>query len=395
MATKKKILYIHHAKGWGGAPKSLVTLIENLDHSRFEFEVLLIFDSDLKLKFKERNIPFRVVDNLFYRRFYKCFVHSEAEHLSRLNFFRQVEFWVLWLLSRFFFARRELRKHDFDICHLNSSVLTDWLAPASMFGKVIIHLREPFKNVNFGFRTWVFRREVARYADSIIAISNDNAVRMGLPDKTVVVYNQAEVAKEEPSISSYKSKKILYLGGNLHIKGFKVIVEALQYLDSDVKVLFAGDYSISETTHIKKFMKSIFGRGTIDDEILIQQLKNNPKVTLLGMVSDVSQLMEDISCVLVPFVKPHFPRVVIEAYLNYKTVIASRVSGMSEVVIHNVTGVLVKSENPEELASAINEMVNNPFCLREMGQRGFDFAKSRFTQDNVQIIEGLYLKVLF
>ena len=58
--NKKKILYIHHGKGLGGAPLSLLYLIQALDKTKYHPVVLFLYDSEVVDLFKSKGIE--VVD---------------------------------------------------------------------------------------------------------------------------------------------------------------------------------------------------------------------------------------------------------------------------------------------------------------------------------------------
>ena len=66
----------------------------------------------------------------------------------------------------------------------------------------------------------IFKHQMHKYADKIIAISHDNSSRIGIPEKTEIIYNYAEISKKKQNLASYESKRFLYLGGSLEIKGF-------------------------------------------------------------------------------------------------------------------------------------------------------------------------------
>jgi hypothetical protein len=128
MKKKPKILFIHHATGWGGAPNSLIKLINNLDKSKYDVEVLLLKNSIVNEKLDQFGIRHRIASSRFYKKYYRYFVHIELGAVGYVKWYHLCRFLklaILWLLSRFYFAKRELAKHDYDIVHLNSSVLTN------------------------------------------------------------------------------------------------------------------------------------------------------------------------------------------------------------------------------------------------------------------------------
>jgi glycosyltransferase involved in cell wall biosynthesis len=50
--------------------------------------------------------------------------------------------------------------------------------------------------------------------------------------------------------------------------------------------------------------------------------------------------------------------------------VATRVGGLPEVVLDGETGLLVASEQPQEIASAICSLLANPEYAHELGKRG-------------------------
>src|SRR5277367_6848761 len=64
--TKKTILFIHHGKGLGGAPLSLLYLIQGLDKSKYHPCVLFLHDSEVIEMYKKNGIetfgPINIMD---------------------------------------------------------------------------------------------------------------------------------------------------------------------------------------------------------------------------------------------------------------------------------------------------------------------------------------------
>ncbi|MHB2149537.1 glycosyltransferase family 4 protein [Calditrichota bacterium LG25] len=386
--NKKKILFIHHATGWGGAPKSMIQVIKALDKEKYNVHVLLIKDSIVSEKLEESNISYSIAQSKFYKKYYRYFIHSEAGYVKWYQIIRFIHLSILWLLSRFFFAPQELRNHKADIVHLNSSTLTDWLAPAKQKGKVIIHIREPFRNGKIDIIAFFFRRQIKKYADRIIAISKDNARRINIPHKTTVFYNFVESGYTPVNSDSYYSKKCLYVGGGAKIKGFFTLVDALDYLDNDVIVYFAGNYSNSSGKKgIKRLLKKFiwYRRNKA-----IQKIKQHPNAKYLGLVHNVSTYIDETCCLISPLTKPHFSKPVIEAFFRKKPVIVSDISGMKEEVDNGSNGIMIPVGNSKELAKAINKLANNPQLAMKMGERGYKEAILKYSEKNISILQEIY-----
>lgn len=387
----KKILFIHHAKGWGGAPLNMINVINALDKSKFSVEVLLIKDSVVSKYLEKNHIPYKIATSKFYKSYYNYYTHTEAGFIKWFQFYRLLKSTISWILSKYYFAPRELKNFEYDIVHLNSSVLTDWLKPCSKKGKVIYHIQEPITKGTFGLRHKFFRKQVNKHADKIIAISKDNAQRIGLPEKTEVIYNYAKIPENAPPDRSYHSKKFLYLGGAAYIKGFFTMAEALDYLDKDVKVIFGGGYTVKNKSRniIKRIIKFILHIG-VKRKAAIQKLRNHPKAEIIGLTNDVDKYLDEVCCLISPFSVSHFSRPVIEAYLHKKPAIGSDVSGMEEIIDHNVTGLIFKKDNPKELAGMINYLANNPEKTKKLGENAYAIAINKFTPENISQFVKIY-----
>jgi glycosyltransferase involved in cell wall biosynthesis len=69
----------------------------------------------------------------------------------------------------------------------------------------------------------------------------------------------------------------------------------------------------------------------------------------------------------------------IEASMHAKPLIGTRHGGIIEIVKQGENGILVPPGDPTSLAEAMTEILANEDQAREMGRRGFQMAKSRFS----------------
>ncbi len=387
----KKILFVHHATGWGGPTNSLIRLIKELDPVKYNSKVLLLKPSNIADKLEENGIEYCIAESQFYRKYYQFFPHSEAGYIKWYQVHNIIVLGVIWLLSRYIYAGKELSKHEFDVVHLNSSVLTDWLAPSKSKGKVVIHIREPFRKGKVDALHYFFRSIIKKYADRIIAISKDNARRVDLPGKTVVIYNTFLKNSLPVQESSYASKKILYLGGSSTSKGFYTMVDALQYLDKDVQVYFGGHYATQRKSgnviiDIVRWCVR-YGRKR---EKAIQKIQACSNAHMIGLVYNVGEFLSEVCCLVSPFTVPHFSRPVVEAYLHKKCAIGSNVDGMQEIIINEKTGIIVRKMDPADLAKAINHLTAHPELALQYGEAGHTFANKEFLLNNKEQFENLY-----
>jgi glycosyltransferase involved in cell wall biosynthesis len=108
-------------------------------------------------------------------------------------------------------------------------------------------------------------------------------------------------------------------------------------------------------------------------------------VRFLGRVSaaGVRALLARAVALVVPSTYEGMPLVVLEAMASAKPVIASRVSGIPEVVVEGETGWLVDPEDPAALAGVLEEALADAEEGRRRGRAGQLRAQQRYRPEQV------------
>ena len=86
-----------------------------------------------------------------------------------------------------------------------------------------------------------------------------------------------------------------------------------------------------------------------------------------------------------------FGRVILEAMLMEKAVIATNTGGTPEMIINEETGLLYTPGNYLQLADQIEQLLDNPDKRKKLAQNAYHFAKSTFTRED---FGGAYHKIL-
>ena len=90
-----------------------------------------------------------------------------------------------------------------------------------------------------------------------------------------------------------------------------------------------------------------------------------------------------------------FGRVVVEAMLAARPVVATAAGGVLDIVEDRVTGLTVPPKDAPAMAGAIQYLLQNPATARTMGQRAQEAARTRFSvEQHVAGVHNLYTKVL-
>lgn len=393
--NKAKVLFIHHGIGIGGALISLVNLINNLNKEKYEILVGLLTGGEAENVLLKNNIRYEVIGGT---RDY--FAHNKTPKTHWRYLYQYVKIYRHWVNTSNNIAPNFLEKHKPDIVHLNSHVLTDWAYAANkMKIKVILHNREAISHGYFGIRYKILKRLIDENCDCIINISEDNKKRLGINNRSIVVYNFVDIPKDyRPSMQNTENNnyKVLYLGGMAYIKGFPTVVKALKYLKPEVIVQFAGNYgTIANDNTLKSIIKDWIKRNFYSNYKYLKKVHEASNTEYLGLLKNPLPYINASDILITPFTKEHFSRPAIEAFAYGKPVIGSDVEGMNEIITQGKNGLLIPKEAPIDLAKAINYLCENPNICRQMGEDGRKKAISDFSpQKNTLIVEKVYDELL-
>jgi glycosyltransferase involved in cell wall biosynthesis len=162
-------------------------------------------------------------------------------------------------------------------------------------------------------------------------------------------------------------------------KGQHVLIEALQYCPESVVTMLVGDALFGEDDYVTQLHNQVKRLGLQD------------RVKFLGFRSDVSQLMA--ACDLVAHTSTlaePFGRVIVEAMLCNRPVVAAADGGAVEIVTHGQTGWATPPGDAKKLAEVINRCMNDPLGSAEIAHTGHLEAIDRFHIDKtIQEIDRL------
>lgn len=133
---------------------------------------------------------------------------------------------------------------------------------------------------------------------------------------------------------------------------------------------------------------AILGRGHHFQRCqdLIADLGVQDRVFLCGATRHVGFYLHKADLVMHLARMEGLPNVLIEAHLAGVAVLATPAGGTAEVVEHGATGhILSQSDDPDaaEIQSALEQMLQDPARLGEMGQVALSQAKQRFLLDQI------------
>jgi glycosyltransferase involved in cell wall biosynthesis len=113
-------------------------------------------------------------------------------------------------------------------------------------------------------------------------------------------------------------------------------------------------------------------------EDLSRQLRLDTEIEFLGFVEDTPTFLAGVDIFVLPSLHEGLGVAVLEAMAAGKPVVASRVGGLSDVVIDGRTGLLVPPADAEALSEAIAALIAEPSRARAMGLAAAARAREHF-----------------
>lgn len=160
---------------------------------------------------------------------------------------------------------------------------------------------------------------------------------------------------------------LLFCGQVLSGKGLGVLVRAMALLQSDCRLLVAGD-----GTHMPVVRR------------LANRLGVESRIEWRGWLGkdDMKRAYKSADIVVVPsIVDETFCIVGIEAMAFAKPVVAFDVGGISDWLRDGVTGLLVRQIGPRALARAIHALLHDDAARQTMGAAGAEVARTEYGLD--------------
>jgi glycosyltransferase involved in cell wall biosynthesis len=123
-------------------------------------------------------------------------------------------------------------------------------------------------------------------------------------------------------------------------------------------------------------------RSKIEQEI--SRRKFSGYVRMLGLRTDVAQLLQGADIFLLSSLSEGVPLALLEAMAARLPVVSTNVGGVSEVVVNEVTGLLVPAGNDIGLAEAIVLLANNSHLREQWGSAGRCHVEEGFSETQTQ-----------
>jgi glycosyltransferase involved in cell wall biosynthesis len=126
----------------------------------------------------------------------------------------------------------------------------------------------------------------------------------------------------------------------------------------------------------------------------VNRLGLEDRVIIREKVTDIEEYLQVADIALFTSDNESFCLGIVEAMFFGCPSVARRVGGISEVIEHNVSGILLPTADVTPLAEAVQTLINDPALRVELGQAAQQRARERFSAEMiVPRYEALYASV--
>ncbi len=400
---KKNILILDTGKEWGGGTNSLLELLKRVNKKKYSFSVLFYInykkgnDSCIKKEIEKLGIEFLLLEQEK-----PPFPAKILKEIVRILFFfsKGIQKRLIFYIDYKSRIKKDAKRisailinRKIDLIYMNnqpSSNLEGIIASKMTGIPAIQHSR-----IETGLNPCEVRA-VNQWLSKIICVSEgvkDVFLERGVDSsKCVVVYNGIN-AGTEPRKSPDEVRSewgiqdddvlIGTVGSLIKRKRIKDLIEAVHMIEG-------------KTGRLVKCL--VVGKGPEWENLLKLAKKRglDEKVIFTGFQPDAVSYINAMEIFVMPSEREGFPRVVLEAMLMQKPVIAAKIKGTKELIVNNETGMLFPKGNTKELAKYLKELLLSPSIGKDMGKAGKKRVVENFSIEkyvnNVQKVFGEVLE---
>jgi glycosyltransferase involved in cell wall biosynthesis len=361
-----RIFFLDQSGKPGGAELCLIDIAKPYRDSAL---IGLFADGPFKDLLQQNNIPVEVLTTQAIQ------VRKESSLLEGLKSFGQLAPLITKVIKK---------AGEYDLIYANTQKALVVGALASFFSHrpLVYHLHDILSGEHFSQINLRIAINLANSFASLV-IANSQASKTafiqagGRTDIVEVVYNgfdpkiyqsdESEINKLQQELGLQGKFVIGHFSRLAPWKGQHILIDALAKCPQEVTAILVGDALFGEQDYVKQLHQQVTNLG----------LEN--RVKFLGFRSDIPQLMATCDLVAHTSTSPEpFGRVIVEAMLCGKPIVAAKAGGVMELVEHGLNGFLVTPGKPQELAQVITTCLHETETTATIANNARTTASRRF-----------------
>lgn len=272
------------------------------------------------------------------------------------------------------------KNYQLIICHrYKPTYIMLWVAQFQRIPRLVFVMHE-LRTMSALSRRLIMR---ALFRKNMLLAGVSNAVRDDMrknlstipKDQVVTLYNMIDLELTEPQLFSRDAARAKL---NLPVDAFLYFNLARLAVNKDQKNLIKAFSIVKQNAPNAKLV--LMGDGELEDELKAYAdslgLKN--EVIFAGFVANAFRYMKAFDCFVLSSIQEAFGRVLLEAMIAKRPIIATTVNGIPEVVGN--AGTLIQPKDATMLADAmLNTYTLSPNERDQLGERGYQRALENFS----------------
>lgn len=359
-----KILYVITSLGLGGAEKLLLYYLKHLDKKKYNLFVCCLREKPADLRDEMSN----------YAEIINLNIRSKFDPMA-----------IVYIL-------KVLRRIEPDIIHTNLFQPRVYTTLAKLFYKHSLLITQKHSIVNPQKHNIFILFEMISILLNKKVIAISESVKKSLtkfefiPQNKILVLPNCidyETYKKNSDRYSIRNKNEIVIGtvGRLEkVKGIKYLLLAMKII-------------LAKFPHIRL---EIIGDGSQSENLkkITEKLGISNSVKFFGKFTDVIPFYNKMDIFVLPSILEGFGIVLLEAMASGLPVVATNVDGIREVVIQGESGILIPPKNPDAIAKAVIQIIENPELFRNLVENGIRRAQLFDVGEHVMKLESLYSNLL-
>ena len=268
------------------------------------------------------------------------------------------------VLKLLFSIHQIIKNNEITIVHTHHRMAAFYIRLLKLVHPKLIHVYTAHNVFEDKLPLYGFALKNAKSVAVGEAVNKNLKEDVGITDSRVI-YNGVvlkETDDQVDEIISYGGIKLGCIARLSEQKGLTYLLDAMSLLTvKDIRLFIVGDGEL---------------RNELENKV--KKLDLQDSVTFLGYRKDIAECINSFDFCVLPSVFEGFGLVAIEAFMNSKTLVATAIPGLNEVVT-NENGVLVPAKDPAALASAIDKLATDATLRQELASQAKKDYENRFS----------------
>lgn len=369
----KKILFLIHDLGPGGAEKVLVNLVNNMERTKFDITVMTLFDIGVNRQFLNNDITYKTV-------FPKSFPGNSH---------------VMKLLSPQMLHKLFIKEHyDMEVSYLEGPCARIISGCPHQDTKLVCWIHSTMhskQDITNSFRSYDEAVRSYNRMDAMVYVAGTvrdafqkycqttkvNAVLYNTNESDKIIEMSKELIEEPAFVNS--EFRMIGVGKITQNKGFDRLIRITKRLRTDG--LQVHTYILGEGEQAAEITKLI-------DEYGLEE-----NITLLGYQKNPYKYVSKCDLFVCSSHSEGFSTAATEALIVGTPVCTVEVSGMKEMLGENNEYGIVTENDEEALYQGIKQLLDDPKLLEHYRQKAVERGKTFSTENTVKAVEKMLLNL--